>query len=63
MEELADRYDTTGARDRDQAAGILQELLAGVGEGTKIRPPIYVDYGKYLTVGARTFISRERWQR
>ena len=55
--ELADRYNTTWARDREGAAGILQELLGGVGEGTEIRPPLYVDYGKYLTVGARTFIN------
>ena len=55
--ELADRYNTTWARDRERAAGILQELLGGVGDGTEIRPPLYVDYGKYLTVGARTFIN------
>lgn len=55
--ELADRYNRTWARDRGAAAGILRELLGGLGDGSEIRPPIYVDYGKYLTVGARTFIN------
>lgn len=55
--ELADRYNRTWAQDRGAAAEILRELLGGLGADTEIRPPIYVDYGKYLTVGARTFIN------
>ena len=55
--ELADRYNRTWAQDRGAAAVILRELLGGLGADTEIRPPIYVDYGKYLTVGARTFIN------
>lgn len=55
--ELADRYNRIWAQDRGAAAGILCELLGGLGEGSEIRPPLYVDYGTYLTVGARTFIN------
>lgn len=55
--ELADRYNRTWAQDRSGAAEILHELLGGLGEGTEIRPPIRVDYGRYLTVGSRTFIN------
>nr|WP_237686487.1 sugar O-acetyltransferase [Arthrobacter jiangjiafuii] len=32
-------------------------MLGGLGEDTEIRAPLYVDDGKYLTVGARTFIN------
>lgn len=55
--ELADRYNRTWAQDRGEAAGLLRELLGGLGADTEIRPPLYVDYGRYLTVGARTFIN------
>ena len=55
--ELADRYNRTWAQDRGGAAEILPELLGGLGEGSEIRPPIHVDYGRYLTVGSRTFIN------
>ena len=54
---LADRYNRTWVQDRTGAAKILRELLGGLGEDTEIRAPLYVDYGKYLTVGARTFIN------
>lgn len=55
--ELADRYNRTWAQDRGRAAEILGELLGGLGEGSEIRPPIHVDYGKYLTIGSRTFVN------
>ena len=55
--ELADRYGRTWLADREEAARILVELLGSVGEGADIRPPLYVDYGKYIRIGARTFIN------
>ena len=55
--ELADRYNRTWAGDRSAAAGILQQLLGGLGDDSEIRPPLHVDYGMYLTIGARTFIN------
>lgn len=55
--ELMDRYNRTWAQDRAAGADILRDLLGGVGEGSEIRPPLYVDYGIYLTVGERTFIN------
>jgi maltose O-acetyltransferase len=35
----------------------FEELLAGVGEGTFIRPPFYCDYGDGIRIGARTFVN------
>jgi maltose O-acetyltransferase len=55
--ELADRYARVWPGNREEAAGLLRELLGALGEGTEIRPPLFVDYGKYITVGARTFIN------
>jgi maltose O-acetyltransferase len=36
---------------------LLEELLGAIGEGTEIRPPLYVDYGYQITIGARTFVN------
>jgi len=32
-------------------------LIGHLGEDAHIRPPLFVDYGTYLSVGARTFIN------
>ena len=50
-------YAAAYAEDPDTARPILQDLLGGLGEQAHIRPPLYVDYGSYITVGARTFIN------
>jgi len=55
--ELADRYGRTWAGDREEAKRILADLLGSIGEDTEIRPPLFVDYGKYLRIGSRTFIN------
>lgn len=55
--ELADRYGRVWPGNREEAAELLRELLGALGEGAEIRPPLFVDYGKYITVGARTFIN------
>ena len=43
------------AGDGDRA--ILDELLAGLGEGSEIRPPFFCDYGWQIRIGARTFVN------
>lgn len=40
-----------GARD------LLVDLIGDLGEGAEIRPPLYLDYGDFLTVGEGTFIN------
>ncbi|MCX4620377.1 sugar O-acetyltransferase [Streptomyces albogriseolus] len=54
---LAARYQATYLEERDQAKAVLAELLGSVGEDVEIRPPLYVDYGSNITVGARTFVN------
>jgi maltose O-acetyltransferase len=44
-------------RDWEAAREILASLLGGLGEETRVRGPIYMDYGEHLTIGARTFVN------
>jgi maltose O-acetyltransferase len=54
---MAAEYSRIWPAHPDTAARILRRLLGSVGEGTEIRAPLYVDYGKNISVGARTFIN------
>lgn len=39
------------------AAATLRDLLGSLGEGSFVKPPLFVDYGENIHVGARTFIN------
>lgn len=54
---LAHRYGQVWPEDRDAAEVILADLIGSLGEDVEIRPPLFVDYGRYISVGARTFIN------
>lgn len=54
---LAARYQAAFLEDAGEARSVLAELLASVGEGVEVRPPLYVDYGTNITIGARTFVN------
>ncbi|QFR97498.1 sugar O-acetyltransferase [Streptomyces tsukubensis] len=54
---LSEKYNATGAADPAARARVLKELLGGVGENVEVRPPLYVDYGHGITIGAGTFIN------
>jgi maltose O-acetyltransferase len=55
--DLMDAYNATTVRQGPLRRRLLEELLGSVGEGTEIRPPLYVDYGAHLSIGARTFAN------
>lgn len=55
--ELVDAYNVTSVRARHERRRLLEALLGSVGEGTEIRPPLYVDYGSHITIGARCFAN------
>ncbi|GAA3382678.1 sugar O-acetyltransferase [Cryptosporangium minutisporangium] len=55
--DLMDAYNATSARQPDERRRLLTELLGAVGEDTEIRPPLRVDYGCHLRIGARTFAN------
>ena len=52
---LTAAYNQTS--DYDERAAILAELLGSVGEDVHLRPPLRVDYGYGLHIGARTFAN------
>lgn len=55
--ELAADYGTTYLEDPEGARRILNELIGTLGEGVEVRPPLWVDYGSNISIGAGTFIN------
>ncbi|GIF16075.1 maltose O-acetyltransferase [Actinoplanes teichomyceticus] len=55
--DLTDEYNVTPIRNFDERRRLLAELLGEVGEGVEIRPPLRVDYGAHIRIGARTFAN------
>ncbi|WP_312033760.1 sugar O-acetyltransferase [Actinoplanes sp. TBRC 11911] len=55
--DLTDAFNATSARDPEQRRRLLTELLGEVGEGVEIRPPLRVDYGSHIRIGAGTFAN------
>lgn len=44
-------------RDPGDQRRLLEALLGAVGEETVLRPPVYVDYGTHVSIGARCFAN------
>ena len=55
--DLAAAFNATSVRQGPLRERILAELLGSIGEGTHIRPPLHVDYGSNITIGARCFAN------
>ncbi len=55
--QLSERFNASSAADPAKQRKTLVELLGEVGEGVRVRPPLRVDYGYQISIGARTFIS------
>ncbi|MEV0624065.1 sugar O-acetyltransferase [Nonomuraea sp. NPDC050404] len=55
--DLMAAFNTTPARESGERRRLLTELLGEVGEGTDIRPPLRVDYGSHIRIGARSFAN------
>ncbi|MGJ9404217.1 sugar O-acetyltransferase [Arthrobacter sp. KK5.5] len=54
---LANDYLAAYARDAAAARPILAELIGNLGEGAEVKPPLFVDYGTRISIGARTFVN------
>jgi maltose O-acetyltransferase len=54
---LAEQYRQASLDDEQAARPILAELIGSLGEDAFIKPPLHVDYGDHITVGARTFAN------
>lgn len=55
--DLQDAYNATTVRQGPLRRALLTELLGELGEHTEIRPPLYVDYGSNIRIGARCFAN------
>jgi maltose O-acetyltransferase len=55
--EFAAAYNATAPADGAARRALLEQHLGSVGEDVELRPPIQVDYGTRLHVGARTFAN------
>ncbi|SEO39034.1 maltose O-acetyltransferase [Trujillonella endophytica] len=55
--DLTEVYNATSVRQGALRRRLLEELLGAVGEGTELRPPLYVDYGSNIRIGARCFAN------
>ncbi|WP_142025344.1 sugar O-acetyltransferase [Blastococcus colisei] len=55
--DLMAAYNATTVRQAPLRRQLLEELLGEVGEGTEIRPPVFVDYGAHIRIGARCFAN------
>ncbi|WP_026819781.1 sugar O-acetyltransferase [Arthrobacter castelli] len=56
-EDLTAAYNATTSRQGPLRRQLLEELLGSIGEDTEIRPPLHVDYGTQLSIGARSFAN------
>jgi maltose O-acetyltransferase len=54
---LMERYNATRASEQELRDRLLRELLGDVGEGVVVRPPLWIDYGANISIGARTFVN------
>ena len=55
--DLAGQYNATSVRQAPLRRSLLEQLLGSVGEGTELRPPLHVDYGSNISLGARCFAN------
>lgn len=56
-QELMERYNATRHAEQALRDELLRELFGEVGDGVVVRPPVWVDYGRYTSIGAGTFVN------
>ncbi|MCK6081335.1 sugar O-acetyltransferase [Microbacterium sp. EYE_5] len=54
---LSDAYHRAVVAGDEGARGILSDLVGTLGPDVEIKPPLFVDYGENIHVGARTFVN------
>ncbi|GGC84387.1 maltose O-acetyltransferase [Tersicoccus solisilvae] len=55
--KLAAEFAAAYPEDPIRAQAVLGRLFRHVGEDVHVKPPVYVDYGSFISVGAHTFIN------
>jgi maltose O-acetyltransferase len=56
-QDLMAAYNATSSRQGPLRRRLLEQLLGSIGEDTEVRPPLYVDYGTQISIGARCFAN------
>ena len=66
LQQLTEEAHATCARiaelfhvDREEARRLFRHLVPGAKDGIDFRPPLSIDYGDRLVIGARTFINAD----
>jgi maltose O-acetyltransferase len=54
---LAAEFHAAFATDVNAAQAIAHELFGLIDDSAHVRPPVYVDYGSFITIGPKTFIN------
>jgi len=54
---LVEAYNRSASGDAGERRRLLVELLDSFGADSEIRPPLHLDYGYHLRIGARTFVN------
>lgn len=54
---LSDAYHRAVVAADPSSRELLAELLGDLGEDAEVRPPLYVDYGSRISIGARSFVN------
>ncbi len=55
--ELMDAFNASRSSDPGRRRELLEALLGTVGVDVEVRPPVYVDYGNHVSLGAGTFLN------
>lgn len=55
--QLADAYHRAAVVDEVAARPLLDELLGSLGQDAFVKPPLFVDYGENIHIGARSFVN------
>lgn len=54
---LQARFAAVFADDVEAGQEVARELFGSMHETAHVRPPVYVDYGSFVTIGAGTFVN------
>lgn len=55
--QLADAYHRAAVADEGAARTLLEALVGTLGANAFVKPPLFVDYGENIHIGANTFIN------
>src|SRR3954452_6906521 len=56
-QDILERYNASAFAEQELRDRLLRELLGHCGEGVHVRPPIRLEYGPRVSIGAGTFFN------